>query len=68
MFLLYAGLSDTASTALFGMVTKKTMIVTLAVPLLVACAAMILSARYTPSDKHWAYGTAGALLGFWLSA
>ena len=27
---------------------------------------VIASKRYTPKDKHWAYGTAGLILGFWL--
>jgi hypothetical protein len=27
---------------------------------------VILSTRYGPKDKHWAYATVGTLLGFWL--
>jgi hypothetical protein len=27
---------------------------------------VILSSRYQPADKNWAYGTIGALVGFWL--
>jgi hypothetical protein len=27
---------------------------------------IILSARFDPKDKHWAYGAAGTILGFWL--
>jgi hypothetical protein len=27
---------------------------------------VILSKRYSPSEKHWAFGTIGTLLGFWL--
>jgi len=27
---------------------------------------VILSKRYTPQDKHWAYATVGTILGFWL--
>jgi hypothetical protein len=27
---------------------------------------IILSERYDPKDKHWAYGSVGTILGFWL--
>ena len=27
---------------------------------------VILAKRYDQKDKHWAYATVGALLGFWL--
>ncbi len=27
---------------------------------------VILSKRYTPTDRHWAYATVGTILGFWL--
>jgi len=27
---------------------------------------VILSKRYAPADKHWAYATLGTILGFWL--
>jgi hypothetical protein len=27
---------------------------------------IILSSQYTPSDKNWAYGTIGTLVGYWL--
>jgi hypothetical protein len=27
---------------------------------------VVLSSAYGPKDKHWAYGTIGTLLGFWL--
>ena len=27
---------------------------------------VILSKRYGPKDKHWAYGTIGLVVGFWL--
>jgi hypothetical protein len=32
----------------------------------VAALYIILSRRYAPQDKHWAYGTIGTVLGFWL--
>ncbi len=27
---------------------------------------VILSRRFTPTQKHWAYGTIGTLIGYWL--
>jgi len=27
---------------------------------------IILSKRFAPKDKHWAYATAGIIIGFWL--
>jgi len=27
---------------------------------------VILSERYDPNAKHWAYATVGTILGFWL--
>jgi hypothetical protein len=27
---------------------------------------IILAKRYAPKDKHWAYGTVGLIIGFWL--
>jgi hypothetical protein len=34
--------------------------------LLVAALYVILTQKYATQDKHWAYGTIGTLLGFWL--
>lgn len=34
--------------------------------LLVGALFVILSKRYTPADRHWAYATVGTLLGYWL--
>jgi hypothetical protein len=36
--------------------------------LLPATLFIILSKRYAPKDKHWAYTTVGLILGFWLKA
>jgi hypothetical protein len=36
------------------------------VPVLFAALFVILSRRYAASEKHWAYGAVGTLLGFWL--
>ena len=27
---------------------------------------VVLSKRYQPREKHWAYSTLGTILGFWL--
>jgi hypothetical protein len=35
---------------------------------LAASLAIILSKRYSPKDKHWAYTTVGTILGFWLNS
>jgi hypothetical protein len=34
--------------------------------LLAAALFVILTKRYSPQDKHWAYGTIGTIVGFWL--
>lgn len=38
----------------------------ISVVLLAAALWVILSQRYQATDKHWAYGTIGTLIGFWL--
>ncbi len=39
-----------------------------AVSIILLCAALIivLVPAYAPNDKHWAYGSLGTILGFWL--
>ena len=34
--------------------------------ILVAALYIILSDRFSPQDKHWAYGAVGTVIGFWL--
>ena len=34
--------------------------------LLAAALYIILSTSFSPSEKHWAYGTVGTIIGFWL--
>jgi hypothetical protein len=34
--------------------------------ILISSLYMVLSERFTPQDKHWAFGTIGTLIGFWL--
>jgi hypothetical protein len=48
--------------------TDLVLLMRVAVSLLVLGASLfvILSKRYGPKDKHWAYATVGTLLGFWL--
>jgi hypothetical protein len=31
-----------------------------------ACLYVIVSKRYGPTERHWAFGTLGTILGFWL--
>jgi hypothetical protein len=31
-----------------------------------ACIYVIVSKRYGPAERHWAFGTLGTILGFWL--
>ena len=38
----------------------------ISVVLLIASLFVVLSPKYGPKDKHWAYGTIGTLVGFWL--
>jgi hypothetical protein len=38
----------------------------ISVVLLVASLFIVLSSKYGPTDKHWAYSTIGTLVGFWL--
>jgi hypothetical protein len=35
--------------------------------LLLASLFVIMTKRYEPQDKHWAYGTVGTIVGFWLN-
>jgi hypothetical protein len=36
--------------------------------LLAAALFVILTKKYPPQDKHWAYGALGTVVGFWLKA
>lgn len=48
--------------------TKPYQIMQILLSLVVAIASLyvILSGRYAPKDKHWAYATIGTVVGFWL--
>jgi hypothetical protein len=39
---------------------------TISALLLAASLFVVLSKRYRPEERHWAYGTLGTLIGFWL--
>jgi hypothetical protein len=36
--------------------------------LMASAVLIVLSHAYDPQEKHWAYGTLGTILGFWLRA
>lgn len=40
--------------------------ITVSAAVLAASLFIILSNRYGPKDKHWAYATVGTVLGYWL--
>ena len=46
----------------------KDAVIRAAVSLVTMSAAIfiVLSPTYSPQDKHWAYGTLGTILGYWL--
>ena len=46
--------------------TRDFMQVILSLLLTVVSLCVILLKRYPPKDKHWAYGTIGTVLGFWI--
>jgi hypothetical protein len=54
---------DNAQTALL---VRSIMQVAFSLVLTTASLFVILSKRYQPKDKHWAYTTIGTILGFWL--
>jgi hypothetical protein len=46
-------------------VTREFMQVNISIILLLASLYVILSSKYGPRDKHWAYGIVGTLIGYW---
>jgi|HubBroStandDraft_6_1064221.scaffolds.fasta_scaffold330555_2 hypothetical protein len=46
--------------------TKVAMQILLSLSLVGASLFIVLSAKYTLQDRHWAFGTLGTVLGFWL--
>jgi len=45
---------------------KDSMQAFISVVLLLASIFVVLTKRYQEKDRNWAYGTIGALIGFWL--
>jgi membrane protease YdiL (CAAX protease family) len=66
LFLLHAYLPAGPTSPFLRNIPKETMQVTISLVLLAASLFVILWKGYGPKDKHWAYGTIGTLLGFWL--
>jgi hypothetical protein len=46
--------------------TQDLMRIIISLMLLPCALFIILSSRYKPTDKHWAYATVGTIIGFWL--
>jgi hypothetical protein len=46
--------------------SRRAMQVMVSLCLLGASLFVILAADYDPNIKHWAFGTVGTILGFWL--
>ena len=47
-------------------VTREFMQVIISITMLLVSLYVILSLKYGPKDKHWAYGVVGTLIGYWL--
>ncbi len=54
------------SSATLGFDVRQLVQIIISVLLLLASLFVVLSSKYAPKDKHWAYGTIGTLVGFWL--
>ena len=46
--------------------SRETMQIILSLLLTGVSLFVILASRYKPQEKHWAYGTIGTILGFWI--
>jgi hypothetical protein len=63
---LFGGHVERGPAVLDGGIARTLMQVVVTGGLLIASLLVILSSRYSESDKKWAYGTVGTLVGFWL--
>ena len=54
------------SSATLGYATTAQLVISAV--LLAAALFVILTKKYPPQDKHWAYGALGTIVGFWLKA
>jgi hypothetical protein len=57
---------QTASPVAAVLTMQEWVQIIISVVLLVASLFVVLSPKHGPQDKHWAYGTIGVLVGFWL--
>jgi hypothetical protein len=57
---------QTASPIAAVLTMREWVQIIMSVLLLVASLVVVRSPKYEPKDKHWAYGTIGTLVGFWL--
>lgn len=57
---------QTASPVAAVLSMREWVQIIISVVLLIASLFVVLSPKYGPKDKHWAYGTIGTLVGFWL--
>ena len=57
---------QTASPVAAVLSMREWVQIIISVVLLIASLFVVLSPKYGPRDKHWAYGTIGTLVGFWL--
>ena len=56
----------TASPVAAVLTMREWVQIIISVVLLVVSLLVVRSPKYGPNDKHWAYGTIGTLVGFWL--
>jgi hypothetical protein len=54
------------STAIHATGATDLMPIVITATLLIAALWVILSRKYAPTEKHWAYGVIGTIVGFWL--
>jgi hypothetical protein len=57
---VYAASSSSLSTI------RLVMQIVVSLALLLACLLVVLSNKYDPNSKHWAFGMLGTIVGFWL--
>jgi hypothetical protein len=64
---LFDLLAQHTATPVAALLTVREWVqIIISVVLLVASFLVVRSPKYGPNDKHWAYGTIGTLVGFWL--
>jgi hypothetical protein len=58
--------AQTASPVAAVLTMRDWVQIIVSVALLIASLLVVLSPKHAPQDKHWACGTIGVLVGFWL--